>query len=410
MQICTAVTLGEWRDVEPDPIDPGTPFADTQEDGKNEVRRVLSDCFRSNNFVVLTGLGTSLYVNVDKEESQAGQRIPLTGRKIAPTMWALWEQAKARAGANFPKVLELVRYPTDERSAGNIEALLSQCKLALEFLGEGADKALIATFVSDTEAIIRDEVDFLGSSDVVPLHTELLRRIVRRTSRKVRPKIFTTNYDLCFEHAARQGRYVVVDGFSHSSPQTFDSMYFGYDIVTRLADSEAYEYISNVLHLYKLHGSLDWEKDPETGEIVRRAAAGSPLLIYPRNTKYEHAFEQPYIEMMTAFQAALRQPNTGLLVVGFGFNDNHLSEPILSAVRANLSLKMVVCDPSLVVKSMENRFVRDFKSLIDQGDARLSLVAGTFEDVVPHIPDIAAQTDFEAHLERVRLLRGHDNA
>jgi homogentisate 1,2-dioxygenase len=54
----------------------------------------------------------------------------------------------------------------------------------------------------------------------------------------------------------------------------------------------------------------------------------STVLVYPRNTKYELAFEQPYIEMMSAFQAAIRQPETALLVVGFGFNDNHLAEPI----------------------------------------------------------------------------------
>ncbi len=202
---------------------------------------------------------------------------------------------------------------------------------------------------------------------------------------------------------------MLVDGFSHSSPQTFDSLYFGYDIVSRQGEGEAYEYIGNVLHLYKLHGSLDWERDTATGEIVRNLS-DKPLLIYPRSTKYELAFEQPYIEMMAAFQTALRQSNTGVLIVGYGFNDNHLSEPVLSAIRANLGIKVAICDPYLEPKAKENRFVADVAALIGQGDARLSLIAGTFEELVHYIPDIAAQTDLEAHLERVRLLKGSERA
>ncbi|AQQ51407.1 SIR2 family protein [Burkholderia cenocepacia] len=279
----------------------------------------------------------------------------------------------------------------------------------MEFLGDNDEGRSVAEFAQTTEGIIRSEVDFLGSNDSVPIHSELLRRIARRGTRKARPKIFTTNYDLCFEHAARQGRYVLVDGFSHSSPQTFDSLYFGYDIVSRQGEGEAYEYIGNVLHLYKLHGSLDWERDTATGEIVRNLS-DKPLLIYPRSTKYELAFEQPYIEMMAAFQTALRQSNTGVLIVGYGFNDNHLSEPVLSAIRANLGIKVAICDPYLEPKAKENRFVADVAALIGQGDARLSLIAGTFEELVHYIPDIAAQTDLEAHLERVRLLKGSERA
>jgi hypothetical protein len=40
-------------------------------------------------------------------------------------------------------------------------------------------------------------------------------------------KLFTTNYDLCFEEAAARSRFVTVDGFSHAMPQEFDGAYFG---------------------------------------------------------------------------------------------------------------------------------------------------------------------------------------
>ena len=50
-----------------------------------------------------------------------------------------------------------------------------------------------------------------------------------------------------------------------------------------------------------------------------------------------------------------------------------------------------------------------FRSLIGNGDARLSLINGTFAEIVPELPDIAALTDLEQHLDRMRLLRGQEH-
>lgn len=383
---------------------------------QEEIQRVLSDSFRCNNLVILTGLGTSLHVNLDTEATKANKRrTSIKGKKIAPLMWDLWEKAKQKSGGNFDKVKSLSKFPA--ALDGNIEAFLSYCKIGSEFADKDAEKKLITDFIKDTEKIIRDEVSFLSEDDSVVVHAELLRRIARRSSRKVRAKIFTTNYDLCFEYAARQGRYVVIDGFSHTSPQVFDSIYFSYDIVKRDANPEGHDFISNVFHLYKLHGSVDWSKNEKTNELERVPGTENPVLVYPRNTKYELAFEQPYLEMMSSFQAAIRQPETALLIVGFGFNDNHVAEPILSAIRSNLNLKVVICDPSLAPTEIPpkegtaktNVHLSKIRYLIENRDARLSLINGTFEDLVPELPDIAAETDLEKHMERVRLLRGQEH-
>jgi hypothetical protein len=71
------------------------------------------------------------------------------------------------------------------------------------------------------------------------------------------------------------------------------------------------------------------------------------LIIYPRLSKFESSYEQPFLEMMSRFQASLRQSNTGVLVIGFGFNDAHVAQPLLSALESNVNLKMVVVDPGL---------------------------------------------------------------
>lgn len=417
MRVFSYRTSGAWIAIQRPEEEVGADSA------LDEIRRVLSDTLRCSNLVVLTGLGTSLHVNVDHAATEVNKkRTAQPGKFIAPTMWDLWEAARAESGADFPRVLALSKLPKSEQEKGNIEALLSHCKAASEFVDDESQRDIITLFIEKTERIVRDRVRFLGAADEVSVHADLLRRLARRSSRKVRSKIFTTNYDLCFEHAARQGRYIVVDGFSHTTPQVFDSIYFGYDIVKRESNPDSHDFISNVFQLYKLHGSIDWTKNSTTNEIEKDPATESPVLVYPRNTKYELAFEQPYLEMMSALQAAIRQPDTGLLIMGFGFNDSHISEPILSAIRSNLSLKVVICDPALSNKTADenngraqagsdtqNPYLKKTRYLIEHGDARLALISGTFEEVVPMLPDIAAQTDLEQHLERVRMLRGEGN-
>ncbi len=108
-------------------------------------------------------------------------------------------------------------------------------------------------------------------------------------------------------------------------------------------------------------------------------------------------------QIMAKMTRCLEAP--GLLIVGFGFNDNHIAEPILAAIETNLAMKVAVVSPSLEDQGNANQHLSKISGLIDQGDARLSLVAATFEDIVPKIPDVSAMTDLERHIERVRASR-----
>lgn len=413
MQVLTYRSGGAWKEVQPKVEDDnGRLLADEAE---SEIIRSLSDCFRCNNLVVLTGLGTSLHVNLSPPPADnPNLRIPRPAKRLAPTMGTLWDFCRSTNEANFDEVKLLSKFPIEQER--NIEALLSYCKVAEAFIDNEQEKAKIRTFIELAENTVRDQVRFLQEDDDIGLHSDFLRRLVRRSARKLRTKVFTTNYDLCFEYAARKGRYVVIDGFSHTTPQVFDSLFFSYDIVKRDSNPDSHDFISNVFHLYKLHGSVDWTRNPSTKEIEKDPGTKNPLLIYPRNTKYELSFEQPYLEMMSAFQAALRQPDTGLLVLGFGFNDSHIAEPILSAINSNLHLKVVICDPALGSHETPdgnhpgidntNTHLQKVKYLIEHGDARLAMISSTFGDVVKYMPDIAAETDLEQHIERIRLLRG----
>ena len=399
---------------------------------KEQIHRSLAEIVRCQNLIVLSGLGTSLCLMDDS--------VP-PNRK-APTMPDLWARVKEAYASGDEKkwkemsgdekkwkeILECVRHTAGSE---NIEELLSACKIAENFLRDDELKKL-QDFIQLAETEIRTAVNFLVDTDSLPVHSAFLQRIARRSTGKSRAKIFTTNYDLCFEHAAKAGRFVVIDGFSPTLPPTFDPVYFTYDIVRRGSDGDASAFIPNVFHLYKLHGSIDWERSE--ADIQKKYNTDKPLLIYPRSSKYEQAFSQPYLEMMASLQAALREPNTGLLIVGFGFNDNHIAEPIMSAIRSNLGLKVVIVDPALV-KSVDahkhvadggdksdlneddeltgnlgtartNAYLSKIMSLMDQGDARLTFLNGTFEDVAREIPDMAAETDLEKHMLRMRAIEG----
>lgn len=413
MQVFSSRTNGNWL-VQVPPPPPGgglqAPAAVPAEDpAVAEAKRTLSDVMRCANLIVLSGLGTSLCV----EPAAAGMAK-------APTMWNLWQLVEGKQNASaaasvppgptFAQLLQIVGHPPEKT---DIEALMSRCRLAESFL-VGAHKEEVVKFVALAEAQIIAATNFVSADHPLPVHTEFLRRAARRPQRKSRMKIFTTNYDRCYEEAGRQGRYVVVDGFSHTAPPTFDAIHFTYETVRRLSDTESFDPITNSFHLYKLHGSVDWQRQEPSGEITKWMPSGKPVLIYPRNSKYELAFEQPYLEMIGAFQAAVREPDTGLLIVGFGFNDNHLAEPIMSAVRSNLSLKIVAVSPGFAPwndgqkqgdgECAANKYLGRLRDLAGAGDARIALLNCGFEQMVPLVPDLAAETDLERHVARLRSI------
>ena len=124
----------------------------------------------------------------------------------------------------------------------------------------------------------------------------------------------------------------------------------------------------------------------------------------PPSRKFQSSYDQPYIEMMSRFQTSLRQPNTGLLIIGFGFNDFHIVQPIMSAIRSNVGIKVMFVNPSL--ESSKNSNIEEIIKLIKAGDSRISMLVANFEDFVPHIPDLISEPEEEQYYERYRNIRG----
>lgn len=388
-----------------------------------QLDETLSIALNTSNLLLLTGAGSSLCV-----------RAP-GGKSRAPLMADLWDAVQTEAAPEvMSEVIALI--PNAKGIDKNIEKLLTLCKLFIAlYKNEGskknedtddekrrnAESSKVSDFITSAEKAILARVNFLDNDTDMSSHRSLVRKIARRGNRKPRTKIFTTNYDLCFEQAARQQQFVLVDGFSHSTPQVYDRAHFSYDIVRRDTGTEAPDYVENVFHLYKLHGSLDWRRNGTTIQRSRDAADGDPVLIYPRDTKFQEAFEAPYLDMMGALQMALRERDTALIVTGFGFNDDHISKPVMAAVEANMSLRVIVCDvaflnddclesnPNVVDKKsalrVNNSYFQRWHDLAINGDKRITLINGRFEDLADAIPDLVAQTDRERHADRMQRIR-----
>ena len=321
---------GEWVDLRGSPRAVNgeglTPISSASE----KLKVALLTSLQMPNVVVFAGSGTSL------------------GATGGPSMRDLWESCvmssndRTRVLPAAQLVIDTVGY---ERLADddNIETLLSRCDAYNDLF---PTKELSTFIVKSRATILRECSDFIDrdSPEQLTPHLTFLHRMSRRRVRDPRLKLFTTNYDLCFEIAASLQRLVVIDGFSFAEPRVFDPSYFQLDIVRRKEDHDEIGIpLAGVFTLYKIHGSVNWNRTCANAiRIEDNPDPKTAVLVYPASGKYRQSYTQPHLEMISRYLAALREPNTCVVVIGFGFKDSHLSQPILSAVRTNPHLRLLV--------------------------------------------------------------------
>jgi len=394
-----------WKDLTAD-VPAGTDSDDEQrivaaaKEAKEELKNLLLSSLQMQHVVVLAGSGTSLG--------------PITK---GPSMWTLWDycvnanpgtgdapRTISQAAAN---VIAEIEYDVASEKE-NIEALLSRCEAYLQ-VRTSAD---VASFITESKKVILGKCsEFIDPLDVNQLaaHRTFLHRLSRRRARDSRLKLFTTNYDLCFETAAGRQGLVVLDGFSFTQPRHFDPRFFLYDIVRRpTTGDEIGTPLEGVFHIYKLHGSVNWSRKIDNEiEVEINPTPDSACLIYPAKGKYQQSYVQPHLELISQYFSVLREPNTCLIVAGFGFNDDHLSEPILAAVRTNPHLRLLIVNPSsddLTSRSTEkNKYWETLFGLAKQGED-VWLINAEFGDFAEMIPDLKSLTPAQRLTRDIKLM------
>lgn len=351
--------------------------------------RFVNQLVDAENLIVLAGSGTSLTFN---KEGQAA---------IAPSMTDLWHSCESLDASKFDEVLKSVNYADvagtwpDGEQKNDIELLLSLCDSYLPLKNLSATRQRrITSFLREAKNKIIKETSFVDKvkDEDWQSHNKFINTLGKRSPKQKRLKIFTTNYDLAFEVAASNTGMIVIDGFEFSKPYRFNPAWYQYDIVNRSQVSEkGGAYLPNIIHLYKIHGSVDWVRTSngvyKKDESV--PSEGEPVFIYPSSTKYQNSYESPYLDMMAAFLEAVQKPKTALLCVGFGFNDKHLNNAITMALRTNPEFMVMVAtkDPFNTNGSFNAEVRTQFMHAIKAGDSRVGIADCSFESLASLLPN-----------------------
>lgn len=224
-------------------------------------------------------------------------------------------------------------------------------------------------------------------------HRRFIRKILTRPLNLRRVNIFTLNYDTLIEQATDAEGAVLVDGFVGSLRRVFRPESYDLDFYFPAQTTEGKVHrFDRAVHLYKLHGSINWHKCDQDWEnpyglyaaLYNANCSQDDVLIFPTPLKYGQILGLPYSEMFRRFGNAIAQPQSVLFVIGYGFGDDHVNALIRQAL-AVPSVTLVVVDPK-----PKSDFLEKLESLEDE---RVWIIKGkelgSFEKFVENIlPDL----------------------
>jgi hypothetical protein len=409
-----------------------------QKQARVRLQALISEWLRMENLVVLTGSGTSVsaggktMANLEAAVFDTIAVLPDLPGSIAPIIKA---RKDAVLTADF----------LDQPTLG-FEAWLSFIANALVVVDSKdtpfsgmtwpgtpapsptdlkwfVDRLRVAIF-AECALSLPDTAAAKSASDIAP-QLAFLSKLVARDSNLGRTHLFTLNYDTLFEQALELLGIQYFDGFTGRAAARFDPSVYGLDVYYpgEVAEGRVRRF-DKFLHFYKLHGSIHWfEQD---GEMRARHpdlapfkayAAKSPadkasslvalvdhapsVGILPTANKFAQTLTMPYAHLFRSFQVRLGIPQTFLLVLGYGFGDDHVSRIIENALM-NPSLVMLVIEPNPASPVIER--IRRYKDLgkrafvlcpTETAFAAAKFKHATFDDFARSVmPDVQWLDDF----------------
>ncbi len=342
-----------------------------------EITNKLSNLFKVENLICLFGSGASIYAGM-------------------PRMNELLEIIKENK-SKLPNNI-----PIGDKNENNIEDILSELASRSEIAND-SDKLSINEFLKEVVKQIAVKCGQTNINDVVA-HESFLSRIIPRGDKANRVKVFTTNYDLCIEIAAQKTNKIIIDGFTFSYPRVFNPRNYQFDIYFR-NDGEAQPKPSeNCFYLYKIHGSINWDKDDDSKNITMTDNPKNYCMIYPSSNKYKMSYQTPYSEMMAQFQFSLRRQNTCLVVIGFSFTDNHIWESIKNALKQDTSFSLIVVnyfDNTNETQASNSNFDKLLEIAKENIDDRIMIINAKFEEFSKLIPAFDRLSKEEHKLQKI---------
>ncbi|HCS72469.1 MAG TPA: hypothetical protein DIW17_01155 [Clostridiales bacterium] len=181
---------------------------------------------------------------------------------------------------------------------------------------------------------------------------------------------FLLNYDTLIEDALAIEGIAFDDGFIGGATAWWNPEWF------QSKNGQFSNSVKAEAHIYKLHGSIDWIK-PQDSDFPMRIrsclpvesilGAGEPVVIFPSSTKYKATQFDPFAQMISSFRKTLsHQKDQVLVIMGYGFNDEHINAEIYNGIRnSNGSLSVVIFLGSSELPSTITNWM-DANSISDQ--------------------------------------------
>lgn len=167
---------------------------------------------------------------------------------------------------------------------------------------------------------------FIRNEDYLLPVTKMIKKFYNVQPQKI--DIVTTNYDRVLEYAISKSGYKYTDGFAGHALSKFDGHSFGKN---------------KTINIIKVHGSLNWVTHngnrlflPCTHEIDGLKS----VMILPSKRKFQDAYQEPFRTLIAKSDRFIENAHS-FLVVGFGFNDEHLTPKIEEKIKQNTPIVII---------------------------------------------------------------------
>lgn len=357
-----------------------------------EVRALCSQWLKMQNVCALIGAGASHYACgfVGRNLYERVAKI-LSKRDSARTLEAISQfvDKPDQLGVRFEDFLSqlamLVRLFRGE--TGPLDKITKDW--AVRGLGKsGAVAEKLSDLLSDIEHAItvlcsiqlpESELTLKGKG-ITP-HETFLAKMVSRDPQQSRGRLFTTNYDTLLEQAMDRLGILYADGFTGTVERRFNPASYDLDVYYpgEITSGRVRRY-DKVLHLYKIHGSVNWRRSAEqAGDPfgihmafqrlpTEEAILATPglldgvfpstsaeqgregLAILPTAAKFGETLAMPYAHLFRAMAQVLRENQTLCFVIGYSGWDQHINRIIEDSL-TNPAFTCVLVNPTLTLWS-----------------------------------------------------------
>ena len=413
------------------------------EEGLRRIQALLAEWLRMENVVVLTGAGCSVGAggrlmtghgnnSLERLVLNAVEQCDLSRRAKAIIKW---KKKNGFGAGNFEewlsflfnanRLLEGDQTPIQSVSWKRTKA--NGTEITLSKNDEKKLQGYIEKAIFCECALELDRKELTEKAKNSSGHIPFLAKLIARDANLGRTHLFTLNYDTLFEQAMEELGIQYFDGFSGKTSARFDPAVYGLDIYYPgdVAEGRVRRF-DKFLQFYKLHGSLHWfmkngayraqHKDLSFAKGYRAcddSAKAKKLKsdeykdigsfgILPTSQKFTQTLDMPYAHLFRLFHARLNQPQTFLLVMGYGFGDEHVTRIIETAL-TNPSLVMLVVEPDPHSKIVER--IARYQNLGQRAfvltervkkDAKCTYKMATFADFAQNVmPDVKWLEDFK---------------